>query len=244
MKVNNEIYQSLGDRWYVANDDPIALLRAENVFRRGYVLDLLSRHFGSSHRPVLDLGCGGGLLSNFLAAQGKCVVGVDVSEDALSVAKKYSSTKTVDYVLSEARDLPFGDGHFDAVCVMDLLEHVDKPQEVLAEASRVLASNGLLIFYTFNRTFLSWLVVIKLVELFVKNTPPSLHVYDYFIRPEELRVFLKEVGLEVAEMRGVGPKIFQKAMLKILTTGQVPDDFEFEFKSSVSVGYIGYARKN
>src|SRR6185437_5910452 len=115
---------------------------------------------------VLDLGCGGGLLANDLAARGHAVTGVDASLENLDVARAYDRSRRAVYVCGDARALPLPAGSFDVVCAMDLLEHVDDPAQIVAEAARVLAPGGLFFFHTFNRTWLASLVVVRGVELF------------------------------------------------------------------------------
>jgi 2-polyprenyl-6-hydroxyphenyl methylase/3-demethylubiquinone-9 3-methyltransferase len=241
-QVNNEVYGGLGARWYEASDDPIALLRAEAALRNPWIAGELERAFGPGPHDVLDVGCGAGFLANDLAARGHRVVGVDLSSESLEVARAHDRTGTVAYRLGDAaaRDLPASS--FDCVCALDLLEHVEAPEDVVAGAARVLRPGGLFFFHTFDRTFLSWLVVIKGVEWFVKNTPPRMHVLRYFIRPGELLAMCRRHGLECADLRGVRPRI-DRAFFEMLRTRSVPREFRFVFCRSLRTGYSGYVRK-
>jgi 2-polyprenyl-6-hydroxyphenyl methylase/3-demethylubiquinone-9 3-methyltransferase len=240
--VNNTIYSTLGDRWYAAQDDPVALLRAEARFRNPWVSRKIEARHGSRSCSVLDIGCGGGFLSNHLAALGHRVTGLDEAEDSLQVAAAHDWTKTASYVRGDALHLPFGDGAFDVVCAMDFLEHVEEPDRAIAEAARVLAPGGLFFFHTFNRNLLSWLVVIKGVEWFVKNTPPDMHVLRLFVKPRELEASCERHGLRVTEWIGSRPRL-GKAFLELLRTHVVPKDFEFTSSPSTLLGYSGVARK-
>lgn len=245
-KVNNTIYNTLDDRWYTAKDDPIALLRAESRFRNPWIHQILNAHEIQAkdvNVQILDLGCGAGFLSNFLASQGYQVIGLDQSESSLRVAKENDSTKSVQYLLGDAYQLPFEDGYFDAVLAMDFLEHVERPFDVLKEVKRVLKPQGLFFFHTFAKNWLSHLIVIKGVEWFVKNTPSNLHVIDLFISPKNLRTWMQEVDLIPKEMFGVGPKIFSRSFLNLLFTGTVSDDFCFVRTRPMWMGYMGFAQK-
>lgn len=241
--INNAVYDDLGERWYSARDNPIALLRAETRLRAGWVLEALKDHFGARPLAILDVGCGGGLLANPLALAGHAVTGIDLSLDSLEVARRHDPTGAVDYQVQDARALAFPAGRFDVVCMMDFLEHIQERDAVLAEAARVLKPGGWLFFHTFNRTPLSWLVAIKGVEWSVLNTPRNLHVYDLFLKPEELSGLCAGHRLVIEDLRGMRPRVFTWAFLKLLITARVSDGFQFEFTRSTRVGYCGRARK-
>jgi 2-polyprenyl-6-hydroxyphenyl methylase/3-demethylubiquinone-9 3-methyltransferase len=158
------------------------------------------------------------------------------------VAHAHDASGSVRYVEGDALALPFEGGSFDAVCAMDLLEHVEDPERVIAEASRVLAPGGLFFFHTFNRTFLSWLVAIKGVEWFVKNAPEHLHVLRLFLDPGRVRAACMDHGLEKPGFVGVRPKL-TLPFWKMLATGRVANDFAFTFTRSTRLAYSGVTRK-
>ena len=126
---------------------------------------------------------------------------------------------------------------------MDFLEHVEGPARVVAEAARVLHPRGLFFFHTFNRNTLAWLVVIKGVEWFVKNTPKDMHVLRLFIRPTELRRMCQASGLKVVELHGSAPVVGALAFWKMLATRVVPRDFRFRFAKSTRIAYTGFAER-
>jgi len=126
---------------------------------------------------------------------------------------------------------------------MDFLEHVDAPADVIRECARVLKPTGLFFFHTFNRNWISNLIVIRGVEWVVKNVPQDLHVYALFIRPVELAQYCSEADLHFVEMKGMRPRTFSKPFLRMLFKGTVSDDFKFDFTSSLLTGYCGFAIK-
>ena len=242
-EINNAVYDELGEGWYSARDNPVALLRAESRLRAAWVLEELKVHSGERPLAILDVACGGGLLANPLARAGHAVTGIDLSESSLDVARRHDSTGSVAYLARDARALGLPDGRFDVVCMMDFLEHIEDRDGVIREAARVLRPGGLFFFHTFNRTPLSWLIAIKGVGWAVKNTPRNLHVYSLFLKPAELAGLCARNHLAIDVIRGVRPRIFTWAFLKLLFTARVSDGFQFEFTRSQRVGYCGRARK-
>jgi 2-polyprenyl-6-hydroxyphenyl methylase/3-demethylubiquinone-9 3-methyltransferase len=241
-KVNNDIYNTYGDRWYEADDDPVALLRAESKTKTPWIVDRIKDHgLLSENTQVLDVGCGAGFLSNELGKLKLKVTGVDLSEESLKVAAKHDTTKCVHYQTADAYKLPFADGTFDVLTAMDFLEHVEDPASVIKEFSRVLKPNGLFIFHTFNRNILAHLVI-KIVEWIVKNTPKHLHVINLFIKPRELSLYCQQAGMISKDMIGIKP-VFSTIPLKNIFTGIVPKGLKFEFTKSLMLSYMGYAVK-
>ncbi|MDH4468490.1 MAG: bifunctional 2-polyprenyl-6-hydroxyphenol methylase/3-demethylubiquinol 3-O-methyltransferase UbiG [Bacteriovoracaceae bacterium] len=238
-EVNNQIYEEYGDRWYTDDRDPVALLREEGNFKNAWICNLHK----NEKLKILDLGSGGGFLSNQLATYGHKVTGVDISQSSLDVAKKHDLTKSVQYIKGDVRKLPFEDESFDVVCAMDLLEHVNNPVEVVREASRVLRRGGKFYFHTFNRNWISFFVIIKLVEWLVPNTPKNLHVLSLFITPAELKKMLDEANLEINFQSGIRPIIFNFSIWKSLFARKVIPGIGFSWTKSLLTSYAGCCTK-
>ena len=115
-QINNEIYRQYGDRWYTAQDDPVALLRAESKLKTPWVLEQIRENKGTN---ILDVGCGGGLLTNALGLEGLNVTGVDISPECLDVARQHDLTRNITYLVANAYQLPFLEDQFDVVTAMD-----------------------------------------------------------------------------------------------------------------------------
>ena len=247
--INNAFYEELGEGWYTADDHPIALLRAENRARLPWVREEISarlpanRLSGNPPLTLLDIGCGAGLLANGLVSEALEITGIDVSQQSLDVAQKYDVTRSVRYMCANAYALPFRDKSFDVVCAMDVLEHVEQPHLLISEASRVLRDGGLFFFHTFNRNLLSYLLIIKGVDWFVKNAPKNMHVYNLFMTPQELLVMCQAVDLHVAKVVGLTPKVCSSAFWKLVFFRQISSDFRFVFTKSLLTGYCGVATK-
>lgn len=241
--INNAFYDHLGDRWYEAYDDPVALLRAEGRLKNPWVLERIALRFPGRSCRVLDVGCGAGFLANALSLAGHKAEGADLSLGSLKVARGRDATGRTAWRAADAYRLPWRDGSFDAVAALDFLEHVERPGEAIAEAARVLKPGGLFFFHTFNRNPLAWLIVIKGLEWFVRNTPERMHVLPLFIKPKELDGYCRKAGLEAAEWTGMRPEVGRRAFWRMLASGRVPEDFAFTFTKSLAISYLGMAIK-
>ena len=236
--INNSFYNELQERWYLENDHPIALLRAENALRKDWVASQID-----PNQNILDIGCGAGFLTNFLAEKGHVVTGVDLSETSLDIARLHDQTHSVEYIKASAYHLPFEKTKFDIVCATDVLEHLEYPERLIQEASRVLRPGGYFFFHTFNRTLASYVIVIKGVDWFVRNAPKNMHVYSLFIKPKELEKMCYSNGFNIESLRGFRPKILTKSFFRLLLTKKISTDFSFCFSSSLKTGYCGVAQK-
>ncbi len=242
-KINNEIYNLYGDRWYTAFDDPVALLRAESKTKVPWILaKMKQKNLQGPTTEVLDVGCGAGFLSNELGSHGFKVTGVDLSEESLSVAKKFDKSNSVSYQVADAYKLPFSDAQFDVVTAMDFLEHVENPELAIKEFSRVIKPGGIFIFHTFNRNFFAHFVIIKLVEWLVKNTPKNMHIIRLFIKPTELKAYCEKSNLFVDQMTGIKP-VFSSIPISNIFSGIVPESLRFELTKSLLLSYMGSAIK-
>ncbi|NCY17864.1 MAG: methyltransferase domain-containing protein, partial [Actinobacteria bacterium] len=145
---------------------------------------------------------------------------------------------------ANALALPFADKTFDAVCILDVLEHVDSYQLAIQEAVRVLKENGIIFFHTFNRNLFTKYFVIKAMEWFVKETPENLHVHHLFIKPYELISEFKKLNCKLIEIKGLNPAFNFKNLLKLIFRNEVDENFKFSFSRFLHAGYIGYSQKS
>lgn len=240
--VNNLFYDDLGERWYNDDQHIIALLRAESNLKNSYVEDVLREQNVGPGSHILDIGCGAGFLSNQLASLGYDVVGVDQSADSLAVARRHAPEgSAVEYSVADAYALNASDSSFDAVLLMDFLEHVNEPDRAIQEAARVLRTGGVMIFYTFNRTIMARLLAIHAVEMIARDCPKNFHVWHLFIKPYELKAMAADVGLAVGGFRGLRPRFWHWPFWSSLLTRRVHSDFQFQFTSNLAMGYMGFA---
>ena len=217
MSANNEIYDDLATTWWGECGFLNAMGALLNPARVPYFSEILMERAGSSRSSasVLDVGAGGGLLAEEIARFGFTVVGIDMSQPSTVVARNHvrDSGLNVSYIVGDGRRLPFDDSSFDIVLCSDVLEHVTEWQSLIRESSRVLRHNGVLLFETLNRTPLSWLIAIKLLQHWTRILPKELHAYGQFIRPGDLQKELLANGVEVRDVAGVWPSSAPPAAL-------------------------------
>lgn len=242
-EINHAIYDTLGDLWYTADDNPIAMLRAVSRSILPWTVNHIENIYGKNKKlNILDIGCGGGFLSNPLAQKGFRVTGIDLSINSLQIARKFDATRSVKYIQADANSIPLKENQFDVITCMDFLEHVPDPAQTIAEAARLLKPGGYFFFHTFNRNFLADLIVIKLMEWFIKNTPKNLHLKKMFITTKEMKSYLQKSAMQLVELKGLEPKLNLKSILKFIQ-GEVASDFSFAITDNVFISYIGFAKK-
>lgn len=194
-------FGALANRWWDPQG-PQKALHALNPARLGYVADRV----GLPGARVLDVGCGGGLLSEALAQAGAHVTAIDLAPDLVKIAKLHGleSGVKVDYRVQSAEALAGEQpGAFDAITCMELLEHVPDPGAILAACAVLLKPGGRLFVSTLNRTPAAFALAIVGAEYVARVLPKGTHQYRDFIRPSELGAWLRESGLELEDVSGL-----------------------------------------
>jgi 2-polyprenyl-6-hydroxyphenyl methylase / 3-demethylubiquinone-9 3-methyltransferase len=161
---------------------------------------------GITGKRVLDVGCGGGILAEAMAARGAQVTGIDLGEKALGVAKlhRLESGVVVDYRLVAAESLAAeAPGTFDIVTCMEMLEHVPDPAAIVAACAALVTPGGLVVFSTLNRNPKSYLFAIIGAEYLLNLLPRGTHDWGKFLRPAELARFARRAGLVLTELIGM-----------------------------------------
>ncbi len=194
-------FEKLASRWW----DPLSEfkpLHDINPLR----LDYIDTRAGLAGKKVVDVGCGGGILSEAMALRGAAVTGIDMGEAPLKVAALHllESGAEVDYRYMSAEQLAAQEpGIYDVVTCMELLEHVPDPTSVVNACAQLVKPGGHVFFSTINRNLKAYLFAVIGAEYILKLLPAGTHDYSRFIRPAELEAWSRHAGLKVRELTGM-----------------------------------------
>ena len=220
-------FEALAARWWDPNSE-FRPLHAINPLRMGFI----SRKINPAGQRFVDIGCGGGILSEALARHGADVTAIDMAEASLAVARLHqleSGLTDIRYLNSSAEALAAQEPEqYDVVTCLEMLEHVPDPEAVVAACARLCKPGGHLFFSTINRNPKAWLFAIVGAEYVLNLLPRGTHDYAKFIKPSELANWCRHQQLEQGEMTG-------------LTYN--PLTREYSLTPDVSVNYLAHYQK-
>lgn len=194
-------FAAMADIWWDRSGQ-FKALHDINPVRLAYVCDRIDVR----DKAVLDVGCGGGLLAEALAASGARVTGIDMADASLAVARAHmaGSGLSIDYRRTTAEvhatEMP---GYYDVAVCMELLEHVPRPASIVAACARLVRPGGDVFFATVNRSWLAWLLVIVAAETVMGIVRKGTHTYAKLIRPDELSRWGADAGMTVENLSGL-----------------------------------------
>lgn len=187
----------------------MGMLHTINPLRAKFILD----NVDTAQPKMLDIGCGGGILTEALAKAGARVTGIDLSQPTLAAARLHAGTQDlqIDYRYQTAEQIAQQEaGKFDAVTCMEMLEHVPDPAPVIAACAQLLKPGGRAFFSTINRTPKAFLFAIVGAEYVLHMLPRGTHSYQKLIRPQELRTMARTSGLEFISVASLMYNPFSK----------------------------------
>jgi 2-polyprenyl-6-hydroxyphenyl methylase/3-demethylubiquinone-9 3-methyltransferase len=194
-------FSELAHKWWDKNSE-FKPLHEINPLRLDYIDGLV----GLKDKRVLDVGCGGGILSESMYFKGADVTGIDLGEKALNVAKLHQleSSAKVNYQLISVEQLATEQpASFDVVTCMEMLEHVPDPASIVAACAKLVKPGGSVFFSTINRNPKAYLFAVVGAEYILNLLPKGTHDYAKFIKPSELSSWARQVGLTVSDLRGM-----------------------------------------
>lgn len=220
-------FEALAARWWDPGSE-FKPLHEINPLR----LDFIDQRAGLAGKRVLDVGCGGGILSESMAGRGASVTAIDASEVPIRVARLHQqeSGSDVDYRLATVEEIAAaGEAPFDVITCLELVEHVPDPGSVVAACASLLNSGGNAFFSTINRNPKAYLFAVIGAEYVLKLLPKGTHDYAKFVRPSELDAWARRAGMKLAELRGMSYN---------------PITRRYSLSDDVSVNYLTWYRRS
>ena len=255
-RINNNLYNAEGDIWWNGNTVLYILKTSVNPWRVGYSSGVIKKlGIEPNGKSALEVGCGGGILTEEIRKMGFTTTGIDPSAESLHTAVNHAKANGLDiqYDKGTGENLPYANNAFDCVFCCDVLEHVQDLPKVISEIARVLKPNGVFFYDTLNRTFISKLVAIKIWQEWKRWAfmPPNLHVWKMFIKPDEIKELLLQNGLDWQEHKGSQPNVSILKMLRYLrkrvngewTFADLGRKFWLVESNDMNILYAGYAIK-
>ena len=205
-------FSRISGQWWDPHG-PMAALHKFNPVRLAYIRDRAAAHFGRDPKRLdslaglrlLDIGCGGGILSEPLARLGATLVGADPSDSNIAVAQQHAAQSglSIDYRSTSAEALAAAGERFDAVLAMEVIEHVADVGLFIEVAAELVKPGGLLFVATLNRTLKSFALAIVGAEYILRWLPRGTHQWDKFVTPNELEIAIEQSGMQAASETGV-----------------------------------------
>ncbi|QEC51882.1 3-demethylubiquinone-9 3-methyltransferase [Anseongella ginsenosidimutans] len=255
-RINNDVYQTQGDTWWKPDSILHLLKTSINPWRVGYAAKVLKKlDIDPQGKTALEVGSGGGILTEEICKMGFTTSGIEPAEESLHAARNHANAEglAITYEKGSGEQIPFPDQSFDCVFCCDVLEHVRDLPKVISEISRVLKPRGVFIYDTLNRTFISKMVAIKIWQEWKRWAfmPPNLHVWKMFIKPGEIKDLLTQNGFEWREHVGSEPNVPLPKMLGYLrkrtkgewTYADLGKNFRLVESKDMNILYGGYAIK-
>ncbi len=217
-------FDELARKWWDTESE-FKPLHDINPLRMDYIMS----HAALENKRVLDVGCGGGILSEALARAGADVTAIDMAEKPLQVAKlhRHESNLDIDYHLmtieSCAQQYP---NYFDIITCLEMLEHVPNPDSVIAACRLLLKPGGQVFFSTINRKPKAYLMAVLGAEYLLKLLPKGTHHYEKFIKPSELAMWLRQEGFVLNDISGMSYNPVSKT---------------YSLSGNADVNYLAYA---
>ena len=197
-----EKFEKVASQWWDLTGD-FKPLHQINPLRLQFIIQHIENVFD---KKMIDVGCGGGILSESLAKLGANVTGIDMGEEPLNIAKLHSleSNVKVDYqkITAEEKALQCPET-FDVVTCMEMLEHVPDPASIIAACASMVKPNGFVFFSTLNKSIMSYLMAIIAAEKVLKIVPDGTHDHKSFIRPSTLIAWAEDNNLKCIDTAGI-----------------------------------------
>ena len=196
-----------------------------------FIYNFIKKKLELKNKKIIDVGCGGGLLSEELCKNGAKVTGLDSSTKSIEIAnahKEISKLHIEYHNMSIEEFIKQEEKNYDALCCLELIEHVSNPENLLKNCSNLVKENGDIFISTINRNILSFVFAILGAEYILNLLPKGTHQYKNFLKPSELNSILKKNSLEIFDIKGIKYNPFSKS---------------FSESKNVDINYILHCKK-
>jgi 2-polyprenyl-6-hydroxyphenyl methylase/3-demethylubiquinone-9 3-methyltransferase len=199
-----EKFTAMADEWWSATGK-FKPLHKFNPVRVAYIKETITNHFGNMDVELLDIGCGGGLLSEPMSRLGAKVTAIDAGEKNIKIASLHAKNSglDIDYQCTSVEELAASGKQFDVVLNMEVIEHVADVDSFIKASSSLVKPNGIMIVATLNRTLKSYALAIVGAEYILKWLPRGTHNWEKFLRPSEIASPLERSGMQLQKIQGV-----------------------------------------
>src|SRR3972149_7932237 len=232
MTINSHPFDSFKDDWWNP-EGALKSLHKITPLRFEYFSARIKEELGTLEgKKILDVGCGGGLLSERFAEAGAIVTGIDVSIPSIEAAKEHATKQglKIDYRVVEVSSFSIENKDaFDCVVSSEVLEHVENLPEFVKDVCSTLKKGGLFLFSTINKTLMAKFLAIFMAEDILRILPKGTHDYSRFIKPSELARLLRQNSVIVKDVKGISLSVSERG---------------FKISKDASVNYIGYGVKD
>ncbi len=210
--MKESIFDKISSEWW-DKEGPMKMLHSMNETRMLFIKERIINKYQKEgnfkevleKKTILDLGCGGGILSETLAEEGANILAIDQSKRLINYAKKRARSRKlkIDYQCKSIKSLRNKNAKFDIILCMEVIEHVKDYRSFIKLAFKCLKSDGIIIFSTINKSFLSYITTIFLAENILKIVPPKTHDWNMYVEPEEILKVANTFKLKLDKIKGL-----------------------------------------
>ncbi|WP_341748595.1 bifunctional 2-polyprenyl-6-hydroxyphenol methylase/3-demethylubiquinol 3-O-methyltransferase UbiG [Candidatus Tisiphia endosymbiont of Sialis lutaria] len=209
-----EKFSKISNQWW-QEDGKFKILHKINPIRVGYIIDKIKEHFNvqddilpCSNLEILDVGCGGGLITSPLCKLNGIVTGIDALQSNIDIAVQYASEQSlnIQYLKSTVEELVYSDDlqyKYDVVLCLEVIEHIDNPGDFIKNLASLVKPNGMIIISTINRTVKSYMLAILMAEYLLNWVPKNTHDHSKFLKPSEIYSMFNDNNIGLKELKGL-----------------------------------------
>lgn len=214
-QVELEKFSKISNQWW-QKDGEFKILHQINPIRIGYIVDKIKDHFDiqddilpCSNLDILDVGCGGGLITSPLCKLNGIVTGIDALQSNIDIAMQYASAQdlNIQYFKSTVEELVYSDDlnkkQYDVVLCLEVMEHLDNPSDFVKNLASLVKPDGMIIISTINRTVKAYMLAILMAEYVLSWIPKSTHDHSKFLKPSEIYSMFNNNNMEIKELKGL-----------------------------------------